>query len=320
MKSRHLNLVFLGAILVLGACNLPTKQTSPQNSPDAIFTAAAQTVEARLTQNSLLIPATPILASPVPAATDLPPATSSVTETPIPLPQTTTLPTTSAPVCDAAQFIIDVTVPDGTIYNPGTAFTKTWRLKNIGSCTWDSTYAVVFETGDAMSGPASIPLTGTVAPGQQVDLSVNLQAPAANNTYRGYWRLRNGAGVLLPVTGGYNTKSFYVEIKVKNGTGSSSDSPFAVTSVGFTVARSGDCATGKYVITANITVNKAGQVTYTWQYSDGGSGPSGSLDFSGAGSQSLSVDWNTSASGLWADLYIDNPNHQQFGRAVLNCP
>jgi len=39
----------------------------------------------------------------------------------------------SAATCDWAQFISDVTVPDGTKYEPGATFKKTWRLKNIGT-------------------------------------------------------------------------------------------------------------------------------------------------------------------------------------------
>ena len=50
-----------------------------------------------------------------------------------------TLPTgASAASCDWAQFITDVTVPDGAKYEPGATFKKTWRLKNIGTCTWDN--------------------------------------------------------------------------------------------------------------------------------------------------------------------------------------
>ena len=31
---------------------------------------------------------------------------------------------------DRAQFLADVTVPDGTRFDPGQAFTKTWKLRN----------------------------------------------------------------------------------------------------------------------------------------------------------------------------------------------
>ncbi len=310
--------------LFLGACNMPASGEKPTEiSPNAVFTAAAQTVEAQLTQNALVPTATQAVVVQ-PTATTQPIVQETATATtgapqPTVAPQATTAPTA---VCEAAEFIADVTVPDGTKYNPGDSFTKTWRLKNIGTCAWDTSYVLIFDTGDAMGGPASIPLTSAVAPGQQIDLSVSLKAPASAGTYRGYWRIRSGGGVLLPVTGGYNSKSFYVEIQVTGGATDNGGGKFAVNSINFAVTRDGSCASGKYIVNATITTNQAGQVTYTWIRSDGATGAAlnGSVNFDAAGSKTVTFEWTTSATGLWVDLYVDNPNHQQFGRASLNCP
>jgi hypothetical protein len=106
-----------------------------------------------------------------------------------------------------AQFVDDVTIPDGTTLQPNEAFTKTWRFKNVGTCSWTPSYAIIFSNGDAMNGPATQALTGNVNPGQTLDISVNLTAPAADGTYKGFWKLRNAAGV--------HFSQFYVEIKVK---------------------------------------------------------------------------------------------------------
>ncbi|HGJ66308.1 TPA: hypothetical protein ENS27_13160, partial [bacterium] len=46
--------------------------------------------------------------------------------------------------CNWAGFVADVTVPDGTSFAPGAAFIKTWRLKNIGTCTWTGKYGLSF--------------------------------------------------------------------------------------------------------------------------------------------------------------------------------
>src|SRR5712691_10638802 len=48
----------------------------------------------------------------------------------------------AAGFCDWAGFVMDVTVPDATIVAPNTPLTKTWRLKNIGTCSWTMAYAV----------------------------------------------------------------------------------------------------------------------------------------------------------------------------------
>jgi hypothetical protein len=187
----------------LAGCNLP--QATPQ-SADAVFTAAAETVAAQLTLDSQLAPQE---MTPTPPALDI--ATSQpVTATSLP----STATATATPLCDLAQFVTDVTVPDGTEVLPGQTFTKTWRLRNMGTCTWTTGYQLIFNDGELMSGPASQPLAGDVAPGQQVDISVALKSPVNPGTYRGYWRLRNAAGVLIPVLNGYQGTSFFVDIKV----------------------------------------------------------------------------------------------------------
>ena len=127
-------------------------------------------------------------------------------------------PVTSVPItpvpssCDRAQFIADVTVPDGTTFQPNTTFSKTWRLKNVGSCTWTN-YSLLFDSGEKMSGPDSAVIPTSVAPGQTVDITISLIAPANAGTYRGYWKLKNNTGVPFGI-GSAGTKSFWVEINV----------------------------------------------------------------------------------------------------------
>ncbi|PWH12611.1 MAG: hypothetical protein DDG60_12565 [Anaerolineae bacterium] len=315
-----------GALLVLlllcSACNLSANTTPTPSNLNVVFTAAAQTVEAKLTQSALLVTLTPLSATALPTATISAPIATFSTSTPSASPATAVPLDTALAPCDAARFVADVTVPDGTPYAPGTAFVKTWRLKNIGTCTWNSSYSLVFDAGDVMGGPSSLPLPGTVAPGEEIDISISLIAPVKAGKYRGYWRLQNPTGQTLSIEKGYNGRSFFVEIQVKPTGAADASVKFAVTSVAFSVQHTGTCSTGKYTVTATITVNKPGTVTYSWIRSDGATGPAhnGSLEFTQAGSQAITFEWATGASGLWVDLYIDEPNHQQFGRALLNCP
>ena len=193
-------------ILIIAACNLPSSATATEQ-PNMVFTAAALTVQAQLTQ-------------PVPFSTPtLPPAQPS----PISTNTTSALPTVAAPTfpaaasatpsCDLARFVRDVTIPDGTTYSPGASFTKTWRLRNEGTCTW-SGYSLVFDQGEQMNGTSPTPI-GTVSPGQEVDISVTLTAPSTPGSYRGYWRIRNASGAFIPVLGGTDGASFFVDIKVE---------------------------------------------------------------------------------------------------------
>lgn len=115
--------------------------------------------------------------------------------------------------CDAAQFISDVSVPDGMNLAPGAAISKTWRLKNIGTCNWTTAYAIVFYNGDKMGAPEVVHLPATVAPGSSVDVTVNMTAPTVAGHYRGYWRMRNSANVLFGM-GAYGQYSFFIDINV----------------------------------------------------------------------------------------------------------
>lgn len=129
-----------------------------------------------------------------------------------------TLPTTaSATTCDWVQFISDVTVPDGTKYEPGATFKKTWRLKNIGTCTWTTSYSLVFDSGAQMGAPASINFPSSVAPGQTIDINVDMTAPNSPGHYIGYWKFKNASGVLFGIGANAN-KSWWVEINVTGGT------------------------------------------------------------------------------------------------------
>lgn len=96
-----------------------------------------------------------------------------------------------------SQFLLDVTVPDGTHFTPNTRFTKTWRLLNIGGCSWDSGYHIQFFPGGEMQDPARLVLSETVPPGGEVDISVEFKAPGSVGTYRVQWQLAAPDGTLF---------------------------------------------------------------------------------------------------------------------------
>jgi hypothetical protein len=107
-----------------------------------------------------------------------------------------------------------VTYPDNTTVNAGEKFTKTWKLQNVGTCTWTG-YLVAFVDGDRMGSPdsVSVPETSAKSP---VDVSVELTAPTSDGTYRGNYELRNASGE--PVLMG--TESiFWVQVVVGSGGG-----------------------------------------------------------------------------------------------------
>jgi|GEM_PF-718671 len=209
MNKSLIALVLLA--LLVAACNLPGNGgIASQQSPDAIFTQAAQTVAAELTRVAVLAsPTSNILTdtfTPVPTNTPISTNTfiPTATNTPIPCNLATWDPAT-----------IDVTIPDNTKMAPNQVFSKTWRIRNVGTCSWNSSYLLVFDHGDGIgitAGYTQQLTSGVVNPGQWVDLTVNLKAPATTGTYTGYWRLRDPGGIIFGITPSGGT--FVVKIVV----------------------------------------------------------------------------------------------------------
>ncbi len=135
------------------------------------------------------------------------------TPTPVPtLPGSPTLTPTPLSCADKAQFVTDVTVPDGTTFAPNQTFTKTWRLKNVGTCTWNNGYSLTFISGTNM-GAGDTPLTQSVVPNATVDASINMTAPGTAGSYRGYWELKNSSGYVFGIGAAYD-HPWWVDIKV----------------------------------------------------------------------------------------------------------
>ena len=194
-------------VTILSACNMPNSSISAAEQTAIIDRSVAETVAAGPTE-SLQADNPPASETPDPASEQITPTSTNTPEADTPTPSLTPIP------CNLGKFETDVTIPDGTTFEPGEVFTKTWRIKNIGSCAWTSGYDIVFSGGDAMDAPSAIQITsGTVNPGQNVDVSVDLTAPASEGTYRGNWQLRDPSDVIFGIensSSGY----FWVEIEV----------------------------------------------------------------------------------------------------------
>jgi hypothetical protein len=183
-------------------------------------------------------------------------ATPTVTGTPPTATPTSTAPTITPTVppssCDKAQFITDVTVPDGTSFAAGTTFNKTWRLKNVGSCTWSTSYQLVFYSGTQMGGPSALTFPQSVAPGQTVDLTVSLTAPNTAGSYRGYWMFKNASGALFGI-GAQANKPWWVDIKVTGSSGPTFTSTATGTTTTTPTVTATATATGTATATPTVT-------------------------------------------------------------------
>ncbi len=203
MDSKHRfwrRLPYVGTaplLLVLAACGAAKATSIPTLSVEEIFTSAAQTFEAQQATELALNPPTE---TPAPTVfPTLPPAST------IAAPITTLAPIgtisfdsptasgASAPGCDNAAWVADVSIPDGTKMDPDQNFKKTWTLNNTGTCAWDTSYQLAYVSGDKMNG-GNVRITVPVPPGQQINLTIDMQAPGSYGDYKGTWQMQNGQG------------------------------------------------------------------------------------------------------------------------------
>lgn len=211
-------ILLLIALLLVTGCNANGDMEETITSEQAL-TAIAQTVEAELA--TVNVPTETFTQSPTPepTLTFTPTPTNSPTAgvTASRTPQSINPPGSNA--CDDSAFVSDVTVPDGTQFSPGEKFTKTWRIQNSGTCTWNSDYAAFFVDGSTLDASSPISLTvEAVEPGAVVDISVEMVAPATNGNYASYWQMQNASGEPFGVT-------FYVEIRVGSAAGTQAATP-----------------------------------------------------------------------------------------------
>lgn len=186
MKPKQFVILFLFPLILI-SCGLKGESTSIQPS---IYTAVAETLTANPTK------------TPVEANQDTAISTEEIQNTPTPEAATqqataTRVIVTSAPGdCNEATYVSDVTIPDNTLLSPGASFTKTWIVKNTGSCTWTTDYELKFVNGSQMSG-ATTHITAAVAPQTSAQVSVDLVAPSTAGTYTGYWQMADDSGSLF---------------------------------------------------------------------------------------------------------------------------
>lgn len=172
----------------------------PAADVNAIYTNAAETVVAQ--QQTLQAGTVVAMSSaaandptPTPTLLALLSPTAQAPTTPIQLPTIASSSGggTGVTLCDNAVYVTDVTIPDGTTIPAGQNFTKTWQVRNIGSCAWTATYQLTFVSGDSLGGKATA-INKVVNPGETVDISVILTSTSASGTITGTWKLTNDKG------------------------------------------------------------------------------------------------------------------------------
>lgn len=153
---------------------------------------------------------------PTPTAAEIPSPVTAADET---QPDLAPTPPPSAHVPREGLYLaqpgnpIDITVPDGAQFRPGEPFTKTWRLVNVGLESWTPEFALVWFSGDAMSPYKEQSLQIVVAPGETLEMSIEMIAPEKPGSYQSNWKLRAADGTLFGL-GPHGNAPFWVRIQV----------------------------------------------------------------------------------------------------------
>jgi len=87
-----------------------------------------------------------------------------------------------------ARFVSDTTIPDGTVIEPGQKFVKIWKMRNEGTTAWPENTSLQFVGGDQLSLSDSVPVPA-VAPGNEIEIAVEMTAPSKPGRFVGFWRL-----------------------------------------------------------------------------------------------------------------------------------
>jgi len=185
MKYKFIVIALIAGLL-LAACG---KQAENSDQVSAnISTAVAQTLTAQYVPPT----ATQLL-------TETPTATATLDQQPTVMLASPTLPLPTTGTCYNAAYVSDVTIPDGTTLTAGSSFTKTWSVKNTGTCAWTKDFLIKFASGSQMGGTTTA-IGSAVAVGSSINVSVKMTVPTTAGSYTGYWRMATNSGELF---GGY---------------------------------------------------------------------------------------------------------------------
>jgi hypothetical protein len=182
-KNKLVWLIPIVLMMLLPACSPATSSLDTF----AIYTAAANTVQAELTNAALLTPSPTSTAT----ATEPPPPTPEFTPTSqfSPTPQVTA---TTGQLMDKGDFV-GQSVADQTNFTSGTSFRVVWTLRNVGPTEWTTLYSLKFIGGDQMGAVAAVALNKNTKYNETAEFTVDFVAPATLGAKKSNWCLYNAS-------------------------------------------------------------------------------------------------------------------------------
>jgi len=108
--------------------------------------------------------------------------------TPTPALESEDEPTQTPEACtDNLTFLNDLTVPDGSLVDPGEHIDKQWRVQNSGTCNWDARYRLKLLDGSLSLGAEPSQQLFPARAGSEAVIQILFIAPSASGLYRSTW-------------------------------------------------------------------------------------------------------------------------------------
>ncbi|MBT3389916.1 MAG: hypothetical protein HN413_05850 [Chloroflexi bacterium] len=118
---------------------------------------------------------------------------------------------TPTPVCsNNLQFLEDLSIEDGTVVAPGDGLDKRWKVRNTGTCNWNTEYEVRLVAGPIMGAPSPQALYPALS-GTETEIRMVFAAPDEPGAYRSAWQAFAPDGTPFGV-------SFFIDIVVEGET------------------------------------------------------------------------------------------------------
>lgn len=189
----------IATLFVLIACELPVFSQPPSNlNPGSIETIVFQTAAAAQTQTAIVLPPTR-----TPTFIPFPTGTSTETSTPSAT-FVFVLPTSTKPFepykAGSGCELIALT-PNNPILAPREVFETNWTLKNTSNKLWlDKNIDFKYSSGTDMHRTDVYDLPKSVAPDDQVVITVPMFAPRQPGTYTSTWVLASKQNTFCKVS------------------------------------------------------------------------------------------------------------------------
>jgi hypothetical protein len=297
-----ISLLLISSFL-LGACG------SSKDNESIIATSVALTVQAQ--QPSI----TPEVSFP----SVTPPADpgSDSTLTPVITPTATNIPGFGSYGNCTLASLVSENPPDKTIYKPGQKFLKTWHIQNNSTCTWNTSYKLIFWNGSQMGGAYNYNFPQTLPPGESADVTIELAAPDTVGTYKGEWQLQTPDGHNFGV--GQYSAPFWTEIEVVSADATPG---YGVSDVTYNLERDPviGCVTNVwFYLTATVSFSgPMKEVILQFQHSDGNRSGKFKLEITEAGTQTIKNEWSfhlgASTGPKWIRLTQVFPQYVEYDK------